>query len=511
MHSIVLASLVSLALAAPKPVAEQEKAFPANLRAPRIPTRTAREPTRVQRRQVDVGGYLDELFSNLGDIPRYVASGIPQFFQDLPQGDEVLEKLGLNDNDLDAKPTQVLNIPGYANWTGQAWNLLVHGQVYKDPGLDEEKLNDLADVFLVNTDLQDLQPSEQEQARNLTRAIFSVPQGDQNVTFTFVPNFTPPNEEAGGLVAAEGGEQTIKYPGATTDLGDFAAFIQLQNTAVQGQGGYIQAGDSTNSIQALNYYAGNATLGNATAYLVPPTGYTIISDIDDILRVTKIYQPDEGLLNSFAKPFVPWMNMPDIYSTWAQTVPDLHFHYLTTTPEQATPNYMDFIYKTYPLGSFDTRPLNFSDVEATLNIRRFLLNRIFETYPERKFMLVGDTSNSDVLKEYPALAERFPNQVGCIWIRNVTSTDREEFKFPYNTKEFEKLNSQMYMFFNVPDDLRGLNFVAGQCVNSTVKQEPTFDYQNVPLQDAAVAGKISFGALMLTAGVAAVAALANAL
>jgi phosphatidate phosphatase APP1 len=66
--------------------------------------------------------------------------------------------------------------------------------------------------------------------------------------------------------------------------------------------------------------------------------------------------------------------------------------------------YRSFIYKTYPLGSFDTRPLNFSDVSATLAIRKWLLDRIFQTFPERKFILMGDTSNSDVMTDYPQVS-----------------------------------------------------------------------------------------------------------
>lgn len=33
--------------------------------------------------------------------------------------------------------------------------------------------------------------------------------------------------------------------------------------------------------------------------------------------------------------------MPDIYANWSKTVQNLHFHYLTTTPEQVTKNYME--------------------------------------------------------------------------------------------------------------------------------------------------------------------------
>ena len=239
-----------------------------------------------------------------------------------------------------------------------------------------------------------------------------------------------------------GGSQQIKFPYPTTDQGDFDAFVQIES-------GGLEAGNATNRVQRLNVYTEGSNIGNATAYLVPPSGITVISDIDDILRVTKIYKPKEGLLNSFARPFTPWMNMPAIYAGWSRSVPDIHFHYLTTTPEQVTRNYMEFIYKTYPGGSFDTRPLNFSDVSATLDIRNFLLRKVFATYPERKFVLVADTSNSDVMKAYPQLAVDFPSQVQCIFLRNTAATDSDD-KFPYDTSGFKDLNQQIYMFFKVP-------------------------------------------------------------
>lgn len=130
----------------------------------------------------------------------------------------------------------------------------------------------------------------------------------------------------------------MPYP--TTDEGDFDSFIILANTTGP-NGGYLTAGNATTSIQSLNVYTNGTDTGNATAYLVPPEGLTIISDIDDILRITKIYDPKEGLLNSFARPFTQWENMPEIYANWSASIPDFHFHYLTTTPEQVTRNYME--------------------------------------------------------------------------------------------------------------------------------------------------------------------------
>lgn len=393
----------------------------------------------------------------------------------------------------------------------------MHGNVYKKPNISESKLNDLADVFLIGTSIDDLPASQQDQARNLTAEIYVVQQAHENVTLKLETNYAAPTDYNGGLIAAQGGAQTLLYPGETTVEGDFDQFVPIKNVS-SADGGYLLPGNGTTAIQALNIYATNASAGNASVYLVPTEGLTIISDIDDILRVTKIYEPKEGLLNSFARPFTPWLNMPEIYANWSASIPDFHFHYLTTTPEQVTANYMNFIYNSYPLGSFDTRPLNFSDVDATLSIRKFLLDKIFQTYPKRKFILIADTSNSDVMKDYPAMVTDYPNQVQCIFLRNTSSTDSGD-KFPYDTSGFAGINQETYMFFNVPDDLKNLDVVGGQCYNSTIKQNVTFAYQGLPLglgsnntnatKSAAVrtAGRMTGAAAMTAVGTAAMVAI----
>ncbi|KAI8960498.1 hypothetical protein F5Y11DRAFT_329777 [Daldinia sp. FL1419] len=427
-------------------------------------------------RRLDAGSYIHSVIDGLGsDVSSYVASGVPQFFQDFPSGDAVASSLGIHSSDLDAKPTQVLNLPAYANWTDDGWNVRIHGNVYKQPDISQKKLDDLADVFLVGTDIDELSEPEQRQARNLTASIFVVQQGGMNVTIDFVNDVDVRPDASGGVVNADGGAQSIDMPYQTTNEGDFDAFVTLRNISGSNNE-HLMAGNATSSIQALNMYARGTNTGNATAYLVPPTGFTIVSDIDDILRVTKIYDPKEGLLNSFAREFTPWMNMPEIYANWSATIPNFHFHYLTTTPEQATRNYMEFIYKTYPLGSFDTRPLNFSDVKATLSIRKALLNKIFQTFPHRKFILMADTSNSDVMKDYPQMVRDYPGQVQCIFLRNTTATDSLDL-FPYDTSGFEGLDQKQYMFFVTPDDLRDVDIVGGNCHNSAVVQNVTFGYQ----------------------------------
>ncbi|CAJ2512016.1 Uu.00g076410.m01.CDS01 [Anthostomella pinea] len=452
----------------------------------------------------DYASYAKSLLGSLGsDVSSYVISGVPQYFQDFPTGDKVESSLGIDDSQLAALPTQVLNLPAYANWTDQGWNVRVHGNVYKQPNTNESKLNDLANVFLIGTSIDQLQPSEQDQARNLTAEIFVVQQRDVNVTMNFRTGVDVRPDASGGVVNAKGGNQSITLPYPTTDEGDFDTFIILKNTTgvtsntTGTDGGYLLPGNETSSIQALNMYANGSEIGNATAYLVPPTGFTIVNDIDDILRITKIYEPKEGLLNSFARAFTPWQDMPEIYANWSATIPDFHFHYLTTTPEQVTRNYMDFIFKTYPLGSFDTRPLNFSDVSATLSIRKFLLDKIFQTFPQRKFVLMADTSNSDVMKDYPQMVKDYPGQVQCIFLRNTTATDSGDL-FPYDTSGFKGIDQEKYMFFVNADDLRDVDIVGGNCWNKAVKQNVTFEYQGRGFGNSA-SGAVSWNPYMLGA------------
>ena len=60
----------------------------------------------------DVAGDINSVLGSLGsNIPSYVASGVPNFFQDFPTQGSVQSSLSLNDSQVSALPTQVLNIP----------------------------------------------------------------------------------------------------------------------------------------------------------------------------------------------------------------------------------------------------------------------------------------------------------------------------------------------------------------------------------------------------------------
>jgi hypothetical protein len=112
-----LAAFFTATLAAPA-----NNAVPHPMITP-APTITERE---LSRRAVDPISWINSVVSGFGSsASSYVVSGVPQYFQDFPTGSKVESSLGINDDDLAAKPTQVLNLP---------W-VTIHATLYSGPEL----------------------------------------------------------------------------------------------------------------------------------------------------------------------------------------------------------------------------------------------------------------------------------------------------------------------------------------------------------------------------------------
>jgi len=255
-----------------------------------------------------VTGAFNSALSAAGSgVPSYVTDGVLPL-NGLPTGTAVQSRLGLSDDDLAALPTQgifsvhpiiwpytdksiVLNLGPYANWTGSNWNVRFHGNVYKTPNLSNNTLDDFTNTLLIGTSVSQLNQTQQDMTRNVTKEILVVQQGDVQPIFRLYPTPT-----SGGPQVV----QTVYFPYNTTVEGDYDSFVPIE-------GNSIYAGNATDQIQKVDIYTNGTLSGNASAYLVPSTGVTIVSDIDDILRVTKIYEPKQGIINTFANPFVPWV------------------------------------------------------------------------------------------------------------------------------------------------------------------------------------------------------------
>ncbi|TRM61581.1 hypothetical protein BD626DRAFT_570781 [Schizophyllum amplum] len=369
---------------------------------------------------------------------------------DIPSLENIREQAGLSSAQIAQLPVRILNVPGYANLTDDGWNVLFHGQAYRQPLDNSSRLDRLASGFLRGKVLSALHPSQQEQARNLTSAIYSLPVAGLPITMT-VYNATGNDSPV----------VNVSLPFPTDVRGEFNDFWV-----------------------------------NTSIFLVPREGITFLADVDDVLRETRIFVPSAGLLdNSFVHPFTPWSNMPSVFSHWRQTIPSAHFHYLTTTPEPATRMYVEFVFGSYPLGSLDTRPYNFTTFDQTFRVRAVALRRALETFRQRKFVLMGDTANADVLRDYPQLAKEYgnvqasarPSTLDACLTRSLHSVhshpqrirDRWRGLPPVRHERFAGLDKSTYFFYRIPDDIMGLDIANGECVNKSVPQHIEYGWQNL--------------------------------
>ena len=110
---LVSSSVVHRSLPKPAGVIQQQ---PIITSPPKLdPTKTHNKRgvvSKVESAASDVAGDVNSILSGLGsNLPSWVASGVLPAFQSFPTGTAVQSSLGLNDSQVQALPTQVLNIP----------------------------------------------------------------------------------------------------------------------------------------------------------------------------------------------------------------------------------------------------------------------------------------------------------------------------------------------------------------------------------------------------------------
>ena len=80
-------------------------------------------------------------------------------------------------------------------------------------------------------------------------------------------------------------------------------------------------------------------------------------------------------------------------------------------------------------------------------------------------MLVGDTSSSTLLSAYPQIAQQFPNNIACIFIRNTSSTDSDD-KIPYDTSSFKNIKNGTYFFYRTAEGMYRSHRLLSRCFTS---------------------------------------------
>jgi hypothetical protein len=162
-----------------------------------------------------------------------------------------------------------------------------------------------------------------------------------------------------------------------------------------------------------------------TVQLIGRTGTSVISDIDDTIKITEVSDRAAMLANTFLHDFEPVAGMAELYRRWAGQ--GARFHYVTASPWQLYEPVSTFLRSSgFPDGTYHMKSFRVKvDGLAALfgspkDTKQQVIEAIIADFPNREFILVGDSGEKDP-EIYGAVACKYRRQVARILIRNVTN------------------------------------------------------------------------------------------
>jgi phosphatidate phosphatase APP1 len=180
---------------------------------------------------------------------------------------------------------------------------------------------------------------------------------------------------------------------------------------------------------------GKSYQGKGRVRLLEPQGRSVVSDIDDTIKLSEI--PAGGLVvlrNTFLREYVVADGMLDRY----KRLGDVSFHYVSGSPWQLFELLHTFLITDagFPEGTFHMKTLrkNLFDLRAFMrDLRNFIagkeytkeqkieqISSLMRNLPNRTFTLIGDSGEFDP-EVFTHLREVYPAQVEKIIIRDVVA------------------------------------------------------------------------------------------
>jgi len=159
--------------------------------------------------------------------------------------------------------------------------------------------------------------------------------------------------------------------------------------------------------------------------LVHASGLSVISDIDDTVKLTNVADRRELLANTLLREFVPISDMVDLYERWS--LAGAAFHYVSASPWQLTRPLNDFFHSAgLPDGSMHLKLFGLKDstplgrMRSSKKSKQDVIIEIIDHFPNRKFVLVGDSGERDP-EVYANVAKQRQTQIAGVAIRRVSS------------------------------------------------------------------------------------------
>ena len=187
---------------------------------------------------------------------------------------------------------------------------------------------------------------------------------------------------------------------------------------------------------------------------IAPEGRSVISDIDDTIKISNVQDREALVANTFLREFRPVPGMAPLYRKWADA--GAAFHYVSASPWQLHEPLAEFCRSEgFPAGTFHMKLFRLKDSSALSffgsqeGYKTEVIEKILADFPRRHFTLVGDSGENDP-EVYAAAARKHPEQIQHVFIRNVGGRGSEPARFQ---KAFEGIPAARWKVFEKPDEL----------------------------------------------------------
>jgi phosphatidate phosphatase APP1 len=341
---------------------------------------------------------------------------MPKFpkFDILPKLEVLKEKIStevnkvVHDGDI-----EVTIYPSCGSLQDNNWQIPLRGLVHQNRRLPDHLINELAELTIGCTD------AENNNFSFRLDAFSDDSRHAQAVTIQFNNDddrFNFPTSDLNGLI-----ETILTLPAAKVD-----ALLTQQNSR-----------DHWLTFKVVS----EGHSGNGRIAMIGPQGVSVVSDIDDTIKVTEVPgDKDTVLKNTFCHDFVAVSGMSEKYRGLSEAA----FHYVSGGPWQLYAPLAEFLSAHgFPAGTFhlnyfpknfladDTRELLKDSICGSLgrtyNHKVDQITRLMQRFPDRDFILVGDSGELDV-EVYRRIRALFGKRVREIWIRDVVN-DQEVNSF----------------------------------------------------------------------------------
>jgi phosphatidate phosphatase APP1 len=179
--------------------------------------------------------------------------------------------------------------------------------------------------------------------------------------------------------------------------------------------------------------AGDSRRFEGNVLLLGDTGLSVISDIDDTIKVSEVADKRALLANTFLHEYRAVPGMADRYRRWAAD--GAAFHYVSDSPWQLYQPLTAFLREAgFPAGTmhlklFRWKDSSFFDLFTEPRQRKLrVIEPLLRSFPGRKFILVGDTGEQDP-EIFGELARKHPH-IEHVYMRDTTkeAADGERLK-----------------------------------------------------------------------------------